>query len=142
MLGYHSRSRSDSVVIYGRDNLAPYLRELEEMCGAVTLGYFLPDATRSGMFSGSSRVRAEQKEQEPLSDSFSGGSEDEENRTWMRRTGPLMMWSENGSLLRDISIIWQNNGTPYMSPLKGPDYWVTWTLRVCESRKSEIGFLK
>ena len=68
------------MVIYSRDNLAPYLRKLEEMCGAVGLGHFAPDSTRSGMFMGAACSKAGQTEQALLSDSLTEGSEDEENR--------------------------------------------------------------
>ena len=50
ILGYHVLPGRTSTFIYGRDNLAGPLRELERMLDHVTKGTFDPDATRSGRF--------------------------------------------------------------------------------------------
>ncbi|CAE7739579.1 unnamed protein product [Symbiodinium sp. CCMP2592] len=78
ILGYHSSSRSDSDVVYGRDNVAPALRELVSMLQSIAQGTFRPDATRSGMFV-SIPVPAESGDGDDISLS-SEGSEDEENK--------------------------------------------------------------
>ena len=77
-LGYHSSSRSDSDVVYGRDNVAPALRALEPILEAVAMSRFKPDSTRSGMFEGS-REPEPRAEDDDISLS-SEGSEDEENK--------------------------------------------------------------
>ena len=77
-LGYHSSSRSDSDVVYGRDNVAPALRALEPILEAIAMKRFKPDSTRSGMFEG-----LREPETRPEDDEISlssEGSEDEENK--------------------------------------------------------------
>ncbi|CAE7236545.1 unnamed protein product [Symbiodinium sp. CCMP2592] len=78
ILGYHSSSRSDSDVVYGRDNVAPALRELVSMLQSIAQGSFRPDATRSGMFI-SIPAPAESGDGDDISLS-SEGSQDEENK--------------------------------------------------------------
>ena len=50
ILGYHSSARSNCDVVYGRDNVAPALREFDAILESIALDKFRPDATRSGMF--------------------------------------------------------------------------------------------
>ena len=80
-LGYHSSSRSDSDVVYGRDNVAPALRALEPILEAVAMSRFKPDSTRSGMFEGprEPELRAEDDDISLSSE----GSEDEENKDFV-----------------------------------------------------------
>ena len=50
VMGYHSLGKSNSVFIYGRDNVSPALREIEEIINMIKSGRFEPDNTRSGYF--------------------------------------------------------------------------------------------
>ena len=47
-LGYHQKGRNGTELIYGRDNIAAPLRELERVIRAIRTGRFDPDDTRSG----------------------------------------------------------------------------------------------
>ncbi|CAE7452742.1 unnamed protein product, partial [Symbiodinium sp. CCMP2456] len=47
-LGYHSKGRNGTEMIYGRDNIAAPVRELEDILQRVMTGRFRPDASRSG----------------------------------------------------------------------------------------------
>ena len=78
-MGYHSSSRSKSEVVYGRDNVAPALRVLDAIVESVSVGKFVPDATRSGMFPNSVR-QAKQLDPEDEISLSSEGSEDEEDK--------------------------------------------------------------
>ena len=49
-MGYHSLGKQNAVFIYGRDNIAPALREIGEIISLISSGRFLPDCTRSGYF--------------------------------------------------------------------------------------------
>ncbi|CAE7864721.1 unnamed protein product, partial [Symbiodinium necroappetens] len=49
ILGYHSASRADSDVVYGRDNVAPALRALDPMIDAIVAGRFKPDCLRESL---------------------------------------------------------------------------------------------
>ena len=49
-LGYHSKGRDGTELVYGRDNVAGPLRLLEELIGKIACKSFLPDASRSGYF--------------------------------------------------------------------------------------------
>ena len=79
IMGYHSSSRSKSEVVYGRDNVAPALRVLDTIVESVSVGKFVPDATRSGMFPNSVR-QAKQLDPEDEISLSSEGSEDEEDK--------------------------------------------------------------
>ena len=50
IMGYHSLGKQNAVFIYGRDNIAPALREISEIVTLISTGKFLPDKTRSGYF--------------------------------------------------------------------------------------------
>ncbi|CAE7541022.1 unnamed protein product, partial [Symbiodinium sp. CCMP2456] len=79
VLGYRSSASRGSEVVYGRDNVAPALRELEEMIGSVAHRRFFPDSTRSGMFSETLAARKKDSADcEDISDSSSDRSADEE----------------------------------------------------------------
>ena len=50
IMGYHSLGKQNAVFIYGRDNIAPALREISEIIALISAGRFMPDCTRSGYF--------------------------------------------------------------------------------------------
>ena len=90
MLGYHVHGDGGTDLIYGRDNVAAPLRELEAIVLEISRRKFMPDATRSGMFALAREV-PDDANQDPhvrgsegvdgevqLSSSSSEGSEDEE----------------------------------------------------------------
>ena len=79
IMGYHSSARGKSEVVYGRDNVAPALRILDTIIEAVSVGKFLPDSTRSGMFPNSVRQAKQPAPEDEISLS-SEGSEDEEDK--------------------------------------------------------------
>ena len=79
IMGYRSSPRGKSEVVYGRDNVAPALRILDTIIEAVSVGKFLPDSTRSGMFPNSVRQAKQPVPEDEISLS-SEGSEDEEDK--------------------------------------------------------------
>ena len=50
VLGYHVDSEDTSMAMYGRDNCAAALRDLDRVLKSVRDGLFFPDQTRSGYF--------------------------------------------------------------------------------------------
>ncbi|CAE7235565.1 unnamed protein product [Symbiodinium sp. CCMP2592] len=80
-LGYHSKGRDGTELIYGRDNMSAPVRQLQGVLLEVSRERFTPDATRSGYFV----KRFEDPEGMPippdevLSDSSSEASEDAED---------------------------------------------------------------
>ena len=50
LMGYHVGEKRSTMLVYGRDNTSAGLRVLQTIIDAVKLRTFLPDATRSGMF--------------------------------------------------------------------------------------------
>ena len=50
-LGYHASGRQGTELIYGRDNIAAPLRDLERVILEVAMKRFFPDSTRSGYIS-------------------------------------------------------------------------------------------
>lgn len=50
IMGYHSLGIQNAVFIYGRDNIAPALREISDIVKLIATKKFLPDCTRSGYF--------------------------------------------------------------------------------------------
>ncbi|CAE7665449.1 unnamed protein product, partial [Symbiodinium microadriaticum] len=79
-LGYHSKGRDGTELIYGRDNMAKPVRDLQEVLLQVALGKFDPDATRSGYFvkRGGPPGGEAIPQEEVLSESSSEASEDAE----------------------------------------------------------------
>ena len=79
-LGYHSKGRDGTELIYGRDNMAKPVRDLQEVLLQVVLGKFDPDATRSGYFlkRGGPPGGEAIPQEEVLSESSSEASEDAE----------------------------------------------------------------
>ena len=72
-LGYHASGRQGTELIYGRDNIAAPLRDLERVILEVAMKRFFPDSTRSGYIS-----KKPDEQYEELSDSSSQGSENED----------------------------------------------------------------
>ena len=72
-LGYHASGRQGTELIYGRDNIASPLRDLERVIQEVAMKRFFPDSTRSGYIS-----KKPDEQYEELSDSSSQGSENED----------------------------------------------------------------
>ena len=79
-LGYHSKGRDGTELIYGRDNMAKPVRDMQEVLLQVALGQFDPDATRSGYFlkRGGPPGGEAIPQEEVLSESSSEASEDAE----------------------------------------------------------------
>ena len=77
LLGYHSQGKGagNTDLVYGRDNQAEPLRQLQKVVRAIAAGNFDPDALRSGYFKDGSAPQPE----EPLSDSSTEASADEED---------------------------------------------------------------
>ena len=77
LLGYHSQGKGagNTDLVYGRDNQAEPLRQLQKVVRAIAAGSFDPDALRSGYF----KDGAAPPDQEPLSDSSTEASADEED---------------------------------------------------------------
>ena len=74
-LGYHASGRQGTELIYGRDNIAAPLRDLEHVILEVATKRFFPDSTRSGYIS-----KKPDEQYEVLSDSSSQGSENEDQQ--------------------------------------------------------------
>ena len=62
-LGYHAKGREGTELIYGRDNMAGPVRELQGVLLQISLAKFRPDSTRSGYF-----VKSADKPAEPIPD--------------------------------------------------------------------------
>jgi hypothetical protein len=77
LLGYHSGSADQSMLVYSRDAMSHPLRLLVDLIGKVAGGSFDPDLTRSGMFA--REAGASQDAGDDI-DSSSCGSEDEDDR--------------------------------------------------------------
>ena len=77
LLGYHSGSSDQSMLVYSRDAMSHPLRLLVDLIGKVAAGTFDPDLTRSGMFA---REAGAQMAATDDIDSSSCGSEDEDDR--------------------------------------------------------------
>ena len=77
LLGYHSGSADQSMLVYSRDAMSHPLRLLVDLIGKVAGGSFDPDLTRSGMFA--REAGAVQDAGDDI-DSSSCGSEDEDDR--------------------------------------------------------------
>ena len=77
LLGYHSQGKGsgNTDLVYGRDNQAEPLRQLQKVVRAVADRSFDPDALRSGYFKDGTAPPAE----EPVSDSSTEASDDEED---------------------------------------------------------------
>ena len=83
LMGYHSIGKQDPVFIYGRDNVAPVLREIEAIVQMISDEIFMPDVTRSGYFKTDEeqpeRILEEPSLQDLRGDSSSEDSADEDN---------------------------------------------------------------
>ncbi|CAE6964726.1 SLC24A2 [Symbiodinium natans] len=77
ILGYLSASRADSDVVYGRDNVAPALRQFDQILEDIAFDKFRPDCTRSGMFTPERPAAPEALPDDVLESTE--GSEDEEH---------------------------------------------------------------
>ena len=90
LLGYHSQGKGsgNTDLVYGRDNQAEPLRQLQKVVRAIGAGSFDPDALRSGYFKDDVAAPAEAPE-EPLSDSSTEASADEKNVDYEGEEGAL-----------------------------------------------------
>ena len=77
LLGYHSGSADQSVLVFSRDAISHPLRFLMDLIGKVAGGSFDPNLTRSGMFA---REAGALQDAGDDIDSSSCGSEDEDDR--------------------------------------------------------------
>lgn len=78
VMGYHSLGKSNSVFIYGRDNVSPALREIEEIINMIKSGRFEPDNTRSGYFKPSGD-KNENEAADPSLEDLRGASSSEDS---------------------------------------------------------------
>eukprot|EP00435_Cladocopium_sp_Y103_P070686 s1184_g35.t2 len=79
LMGYHSIGKQNSVFVYGRDNAAPVLREIEAIVNMISSGFFMPDVTRSGYFNDPSQAPKSAPEQEPSLEDLRGESSSEDS---------------------------------------------------------------
>ena len=77
ILGYHSDKKS-SVLVYGRDNQAEALRQLDNVFKSIASGQFHPDHTRSGYFTGPNENRGNGDDNGSSSSSSEDSADEEE----------------------------------------------------------------
>ena len=80
MLGYHSHSKDQSLLVYSRDAMALPLRKMVTMIECVRASKFFPDKTRSGYFAPDSDLQNNEPQSDDEASDTSRGSDSEEDR--------------------------------------------------------------
>ena len=80
MLGYHSQSKDQSLLVYSRDAMSLPLRRMIAMIEAVRASKFFPDQTRSGYFAEGSDIQHNEPQSDDEASDSSRGSDSEEDR--------------------------------------------------------------
>ena len=79
LMGYHIGERMSTMFIYGRENTAEGLRQLQSIINKIRAGEFFPDTTKSGYFvTKDAAGNSLEQEVEEISESSSEGSSDED----------------------------------------------------------------